>query len=62
LENEIGRAHSHQRDNDARVESAIDRIGVAMDAALSRRCRGEKIETHTIKAGIKAVTSSEMAP
>ena len=27
-----------------------------MDAALSRRCRGEKIETHTIKAGIKSVT------
>src|ERR1700688_1754387 len=24
-----------------------------MDAALSRRCRGEKIETYTIKAGIK---------
>jgi hypothetical protein len=49
----IGRAHSHRRDKDALVESAIDRIGVAMDAALSRRCCGEKIETHTIKAGIK---------
>ena len=46
----VGRAHSHRRDKDALVESAT---GVAMDAALSRRCCGEKIETHTIKAGIK---------
>jgi hypothetical protein len=51
----IRRAHSHRCDKNEFVESAIDRI--AMDAALSRRCRGE---THTIKAGI--VTSSEVAP
>jgi hypothetical protein len=46
----IRRAHSHRRDKDALVASAT---GAAMDAALSRRRCGEKIETHTIKAGIK---------
>jgi hypothetical protein len=57
----IGRAHSHRRDKDAIVESAIDRIGVAMDAALSRRCRGENRNPHN-QDRHQAITSGEVAP
>jgi hypothetical protein len=57
----IGHAHSHGRDKDALVESAIDRIGVAMDAALSRRCRGETRNPPN-QGRHQAITSSEAAP